>query len=71
MNQQKVKREKVADTSGDVKLPKPEKRLKLLTDVGKQRLRNVIDKLKADANGRLDFSDKAALGHLGFRTHSE
>jgi len=49
------------------KLPQPEAELKLLTDVGKQRLRNVIDKLKAVANGRLDFSDPTMPEDLGFK----
>ncbi len=49
------------------KLPAPESSLKFLTDVGKQRLRNVIDSLKADANGRLDFCDQTKPEDLGFK----
>lgn len=49
------------------KLPKPESVLRLLTDVGKQRLRNVIAALKADANGKIDFSNGEASEDLGFK----
>jgi adenine-specific DNA-methyltransferase len=49
------------------KLPKPESVLKLLTDVGKQRIQNVIDRLKADANGKFDFSKGNEQEDLGFK----
>lgn len=35
--------------------------------MGKRRLRNVVAMLKADANGKIDFSDGRALEHQGFR----
>lgn len=49
------------------KLPNPEEKLKLLTDVGKERLRNVIATLKADTNGKIDFSNGDTPEDLGFK----
>ncbi|MGH7169894.1 MAG: site-specific DNA-methyltransferase, partial [Gemmataceae bacterium] len=48
-------------------LPTPEKRLKLLTDVGKQRISNVIAKLRQEADGKLDFPDGKLPEDLGFK----
>ena len=48
-------------------LPKPEKVLKLLTDVGKQRLANVAAHLQKQDEGRLDFPDRTAPEDLGFK----
>jgi adenine-specific DNA-methyltransferase len=48
-------------------LPKPERELKFLTDIGKQRVRNVIHSLKEEAQGQLEFERAEAPEDLGFR----
>ena len=48
-------------------LPKPESELKFLTDIGKQRIRNVIHSLKEESEGQLDFGGSEAPEDLGFR----
>ncbi len=48
-------------------LPKPESKLKLLTDVGKQRISNVIAKLQKEGEGKLAFSDGKPVEDLGFK----
>lgn len=48
-------------------LPKPERELKCLTDIGKQRLRNVIKALKADSDGLLAFENTGRREDLGFK----
>jgi len=48
------------------RLPTPEKTLRFLTDVGKQRIRTVLERLKTQANGRLpDANTKPE--DLGFK----
>lgn len=49
------------------KLPAPEKKLKLLTDVGKQRISNVIEHLRNEADGTLSFTDGSTPEDLGFK----
>jgi adenine-specific DNA-methyltransferase len=48
-------------------LPKPETELKVLTDIGKQRLRNVIGTLTKEVKGQLSFTEGKAAEDLGFR----
>jgi len=48
-------------------LPKPEQKLKLLTDVGKQRIVNVIKKLSREDEGKLEFPNKGTPEDLGFK----
>ena len=48
-------------------LPKPERELKFLTDIGKQRVRNVIQSLKEEAKGQLGFDKAEVSEDLGFR----
>src|SRR5712691_10196332 len=48
-------------------LPKPESKLKKLTDVGKQRIREVIKRLTADAATRLDLASTESSEELGFK----
>jgi adenine-specific DNA-methyltransferase len=49
------------------RLPAPENVLKLLTDVGKQRLSNVIASLKKEGEGQLAFPDSDKPEDLGFK----
>jgi adenine-specific DNA-methyltransferase len=48
-------------------LPKPERELKFLTDIGKQRVRNVIQGLKEEAKDQLGFDSAEVPEDLGFR----
>lgn len=48
-------------------LPKPERELKVLTDISKQRLRNVIQSLKEEAQGQIGFDRAEVPEDLGFR----
>src|SRR5207245_5590359 len=48
-------------------LPKPETNLKNLTDVGKERLRNVIKELSGKIEGRLGLDSSAKGEDLGFK----
>lgn len=48
-------------------LPKPESRLKKLTDVGKQRLSNVVSSLKNKAQGVLPMESREGSEDLGFK----
>jgi adenine-specific DNA-methyltransferase len=48
-------------------LPKPETNLKNLTDVGKERLRNVIKELNEKVSGRLALESGAPTEDLGFK----
>jgi adenine-specific DNA-methyltransferase len=48
-------------------LPKPESKLKKLTDVGKQRIRAVIKKFTEDAGSRLDLAPPQKPEDLGFK----
>jgi adenine-specific DNA-methyltransferase len=48
-------------------LPKPETNLKNLTDVGKERLRNVIKELNEKGSGRLALDSGAPAEDLGFK----
>jgi len=48
-------------------LPKPESRLKKLTDVGKQRLSNVVGNLKNKAQGVLPMESREGSEDLGFK----
>ena len=48
-------------------LPKPESKLKKLTDVGKQRIRAVVDKFTKDAGSRLDLAGSENPQDLGFK----
>ena len=48
-------------------LPSPEKVLKLLTDVGKQRISNVIKRFNQDADGQLGLADGQTSEDLGFK----
>ncbi|CAN5503805.1 hypothetical protein BH10PLA2_BH10PLA2_17340 [soil metagenome] len=48
-------------------LPKPERELKFLTDIGKQRVRNAIQSLKEAEEGQLGFDKTRDSEDLGFR----
>jgi adenine-specific DNA-methyltransferase len=48
-------------------LPKPESSLKKLTDVGKQRMRNVIQSLKSKTENMLQSGEQGVLEDLGFK----
>jgi adenine-specific DNA-methyltransferase len=48
-------------------LPKPESKLKKLTDVGKQRIRSVIKKFTEDTESRLDLAPAERTEDLGFK----
>jgi adenine-specific DNA-methyltransferase len=49
------------------RLPKPERILKTLCDVAKQRITNVIASLKKEGNGQFDLKDREAPEDLGFK----
>ena len=48
-------------------LPKPESKLKKLTDVGKQRIRSVIKRFTEDTESRLDLAPAERTEDLGFK----
>lgn len=48
-------------------LPKPESKLKKLTDIGKQRIRSVIKKFSEDTQSRLDLTPPERTEDLGFK----
>jgi len=54
-----------------VQLPEPlpgrEKRLKTVADIGAERIRNVIDKMKNEKQGKLALKDREAPEDLGFK----
>ena len=42
-------------------LPVPEKRLKFITNIGKQHIRNVISQLREDGEGKFDQNSDGAI----------
>jgi adenine-specific DNA-methyltransferase len=52
-----------------VQLPEPtsEKKLNTIAEIGKERIRRVIKKLKDETKGKLDLRDREAPEDLGFR----
>jgi adenine-specific DNA-methyltransferase len=48
-------------------LPKPEKALRHIADIGKQRLRGAIERIRADAAQKLDLANREWPEDLGFK----
>jgi len=48
-------------------LPRPEAILKTIADIGKERIRHVIAKMKKESAGKLDLKDREAPEDLGFK----